>query len=507
MPKPASKQPIDLKRILGVVLGIAALAWWTLDRAEYFISRSILVAYGDFETTFRGAWFEWDGDLYAKDFRIVDEETGEAVLRAKYVVAETPGWFWVMRNLIFQKRQHRIRVDRIHLELLDVEAHADLGDPSLGDLGPFSADVASPWDAEGCSDLLSFGRFQLADLGLSPGPAKLVFDYRINGRDLDAEVLLQVPGVSQVRVTRKEEMLGGSNALVLDYLATQIHSERIEIEDLGFVAARNQQCAKTAGIDEATFVQRHMESLQRIFAHYGLSVDAASTALYREFVARGGTLAAEVRYAPPLDSEEFYGLRQSMDVLPRLNMSLERAGRSVPVQLAQVRERPLDGFDSALSTWRLIEREQEALARANGPGGSRPLASLGGSGGARSGRSVQPARANTSAAAAGATAASSAALAAADSLEAVPASRPAAPANGAADAEWQPEYRDPSALQWEELKPLVGEQLRVFTRHSGGRVVELIEHRGSELRVRAALGGGSAEYTIQREAFQFARRL
>ncbi|MFY8135065.1 MAG: hypothetical protein ACOVKS_08690, partial [Aquimonas sp.] len=63
MPKPASKQPIDLKRILGVVLGIAALTWWTLDRAEYFISRSILVAYGDFETTFRGAWFEWDGDL------------------------------------------------------------------------------------------------------------------------------------------------------------------------------------------------------------------------------------------------------------------------------------------------------------------------------------------------------------------------------------------------------------------------------------------------------------
>lgn len=505
MPKPASKQPIDLKRILGVVLGIAALTWWTLDRAEYFISRSILVAYGDFETTFRGAWFEWDGDLYAKDFRIVDEETGDAVLRAKYVVAETPGWFWVLRNLIFQKRQHRIKVDRIHLELLDVEAHADLGDPSLGDLGPFSADVASPWDAEGCSDLLSFGRFQLADLGLSPGPAKLMFDYQINGRDLDAQILLEVPGVSLVRVTRKEEMLGGSNALVLDYLATQIHSERIEIEDLGFIAARNQQCAKAAGIDEATFVQRHIQSLQRIFAHYGLSVDAGSTALYREFAARGGTLAAEVRYAPPLDSGEFYDLRQSMDVLPRLNFSLERAGRSVPVQLGQVRERPLDGFDSALSTWRLIEREQEALARADGQGGSRPLASLGGSGGPRSGRSVQPTR--STAAASARPAASSQALASADSLDAVATSRPGAAADGAADAEWQPEYRDPSALQWDELKPLVGEQLRVFTRHSGGRVVELIEHRGSELRVRAALGGGSAEYTIQREAFQFARKI
>ena len=54
---------------------------------------------------------------------------------------------------------------------------------------------------------------------------------------------------------------------------------------------------------------------------------------------------------------------------------------------------------------------------------------------------------------------------------------------------------------------LVGERLRVFTRHSGGRVVELVEHRGTELRVRAALGGGSAEYSIQRQAFQFARRL
>ena len=507
MPKPASKQPIDLKRILGVVLGIAALTWWTLDRAEYFISRSILVAYGDFETSFRGAWFEWDGDLYAKDFRIVDEETGEAVLRADYVVAETPGWFWVLRNLIFQKRQHRIKVDRIHVELLGLEAHADLGDPSLGDLGPFSADAASPWDGEGCSDLLSFSRFQLADLGLSPGPARLLFDYQINGDDLDAQILLEVPGVSQVRVTRKEELLGGSNALVLDHLATQIHSERIEIEDLGFVAARNRHCAKTAGIDEAAFVQRHIDSLQRIFAHHGLSVDIESVRLYREFAARGGSLAAELRYVPPLDSESFYAMRQSMEVLPSLSLSLQRAGRSVGTQLAQVRERPLDGFDSALSTWRLIEREQEALARAEVQGGSRSLASLGGSGGARSGRSLQPARASSPAAAAAAMAAPSPALASADSLDAVPASRPAAPADGAADAEWQPEYRDPSALQWEELKPLVGEQLRVFTRHSGGRVVELIEHRGSELRVRAALGGGSAEYTIQREAFQFARRI
>lgn len=505
MPKPASKQPIDLKRILGVVLGIAALTWWTLDRAEYFISRSILVAYGDFETTFRGAWFEWDGDLYAKDFRIVDENTGEAALRAEYVVAETPGWFWVLRNLIFQKRQHRIKVDRIHLELLGVEAHADLGDPSLGDLGPFSADAASPWDGEGCSDLLAFSRFQLAELGLSPGPARLLFDYQIQGSELDAQILLEVPGVSQVRVSRKEELLGGSNALVLDHLATQIHSERIEIEDLGFVAARNRQCAKVAGIDEAAFVQRHIDSLQRIFAHNGLSVDDESVRLYREFAARGGSLAAEVRYAPPLDSEEFYGMRQSMEVLPRLNMSLQRAGRSVAVQLAQVRERPLDGFDSALSTWRLIEREQEALARAQGQGSGRPLASLGGSGGVRSGRSVQPARAAVAGAANAA--AGSPAPVSTDVPTAALATRSSAPTSSAADTEWQPEYRDPSALQWDELKPLVGEQVRVFTRHSGGRVVELIEHRGSELRVRAALGGGSAEYSIQREAFQFARRI
>ncbi len=504
MPKAASKPAIDLKRVLGVVLGIAALTWWTLDRAEYFIARSILVAYGDFETTFRGAWFEWDGDLYAKDFRIVDEETGETALRAEYVVAETPGWFWVLRNLIFQKRQHRIKVDRIHLELLGVEAHADLGDPSLGDLGPFSADAASPWDGEGCSDLIGFSRFQLTELGLSPGPARLVFDYDINGRDLDARVLLEVPGVSQVRLTRKEELLGGSNALVLDHLETRIHSERLEIEDLGFVAARNRHCAAAAGIDEATFVQRHIDSLQRIFAHYGLGVDTASVGLYREFAARGGSLVVDLRYVPPLESMDFYALRQSMEVLPRLSLNLQRAGRSVGVQLAQVRERPLDGFDSALSTWRLIEREQEALARSAGTGSGRALVSLGGSGGARSGRSVQPARAQSGPSAASA---ASPTLAAADALDAVPASRPEAPADGASDPAWQPEFRDPSALQWDELKPLVGEQLRVFTRHSGGRVVELIEHRSSELRVRAALGGGSAEYTIQREAFQFARKI
>jgi hypothetical protein len=489
----AAAKPVDFKRIFGVVLGIAALVWWSLDRAEYFISRSILVAYGDMEATFRGAWFEWDGDLYAKDFRILDDETGEVLVRADYVVAETPGWHWVIPNLILRKRTHRIRIDRIRLALLNVEQHEEHTDPTLGDLGPVSVDNASPFDAEGCSNTLSWRRFELADLGLVAGPSEVRFDYDINGEDLDVEIRLEVPGVSRTRVTRKEQMLGGSNALVLDHMQTQVLSERFEVEDLGFVAARNRHCAELAGIDEASFVRRHIESIERVFAHEGFGVSAQAMAGYGDFARNGGSFVIDLAYSPPLYSNEFYEQRLSSEVLPRLQAHFERSGRSYPLEPGLRTERPLADYDSRVATWTLIERERAAQGRRASATTATADASL-------------PEAPTTTVAAV--TPPASIAVSPPTSALASPSARPAVAAAVDSNDDWAPDViEQPDRLQWEALTGMVGERVRVWTRHSGPRVVELLAINGDQLQVRAQMGGGAAEFRIRREAFLYAKRL
>lgn len=490
--KSTDQTPITLKSVLLAIFALAALGWWGLDRAQYFIARSILVAYGDVESTFRAAWFEWDGDLYAKDFNIIDEETGETVLHADYVVAETPGWFWVARNLFTKKRKHRIKVDRIHLELLNVRGHEELLDPSLGDLGPFSTDAASPFDAEGCKDVYHFSRYDYEALGLPPAEPKLVFDYQIDGSQLDVEVRLEVAGVSTVRATRKETLLGGSNALVLDYMSTEIGGEHVEVVDAGFVKARNQFCAQAAGIDESAFVQRHMDTVQRLMQHYGVQMDADSMAAYRRFARDGGTLGLNVVYSPALPSEVFYEARGSTESLSQMTLRMERDEQSMLTRLTPVRERPLAGMDSRLPTWLLMEREQAALAQQEG---------------GRTAPTPLPMAASGTTTAPVATAPVATAPVALKPSPPAPPSEPVrAPASGD-DDDWIVRGRDPEQLDWNALRPLVGKQVRLYTQQGGARVVELLEHGPEQLKVRAQMVSGSAEYTVRRAQFRYARTL
>ena len=58
-----------------------------------------------------------------------------------------------------------------------------------------------------------------------------------------------------------------------------------------------------------------------------------------------------------------------------------------------------------------------------------------------------------------------------------------------------------ATLGWEDLAAHRGKPLRLWTVHNPPRTVVLLEVTGDEARVRAKLGGGHAEYTVQRAGF------
>ena len=56
-------------------------------------------------------------------------------------------------------------------------------------------------------------------------------------------------------------------------------------------------------------------------------------------------------------------------------------------------------------------------------------------------------------------------------------------------------------LEWGSLANYRGRLVRIWTVHNPPRTVEILSGDASSVRVTARLGGGRAEYTIQREGF------
>ena len=135
---------------VGIVLvGVIALVFLVLQQVNFLVGRSLLIAFGETESTYRRAWFEWDGDVTAQDVVVYPDGTDETALRFERVHVETPGWLWFLRNT-FDRKLRIAKLDRLHVTLQGLDTAAGM-DPTFGDLGPIGALSASPFEAEGCA--------------------------------------------------------------------------------------------------------------------------------------------------------------------------------------------------------------------------------------------------------------------------------------------------------------------------------------------------------------------
>lgn len=576
--KPAATSSI--LRILGVVAPLVLLLFWWIGMANFLVGRALMIAYPGIEVTSKGAWFEWDGDVTAKDVVIlpfdVDDETA---IRAERAHVEVPGgWFWFLRNL-FDRKLSRAKMDRVHLTLHGVVSPGGI-EPSLGDLGPFGAASASPFEAEGCMADSMWVREELEEMGLSPEPTRLEFDYGIDGATLTTTVTLDTPRASRVQYQRRSRIAGSGNALLLDSTPTQILAERWEVHDQGFVAARNRYCGKKDGIDARRFLDRHIESIERLTEVMGLAWNADTRTTYKRFARDGGTLRFGGEYAKPIAGEIDGEMYVSGEAVAMLHAKLEHNGRGAPVAWQRVAPLDLPGLEDGEPTYALILRERRngpAPAAAATPPTAVPATAADGVAVAPAG--PPPAAAATEATVAAAAPDSAAAVAAtaepagdsaaataapttpppgATAADATPApvaapaatsasptpadpaveatagvAAPSGAAPGAAApppvpahlaaagvAALSPEARArikvpsnaapvapadglrPGApLEWPQLLTLRGRMVRIWTMHNPPRTVEILSTEGNALRVVTRVGGGNAEYTIQREGF------
>jgi hypothetical protein len=456
---------------LAVLIGLVVVLMW---QANFLVGRSLLIAFGNgADSKYKGARFAWNGDLVAKDFEL--EPYGpevDARLNFERVRVDTPGWLWVIKTL--RGRKLVADTDRLHVILEGGTSNAGI-DPSLGDLGPFGTDTASPFEAEGCMDDDVWVRSELVEMGLAPGPTTLEFDYQVKDRQLETRVVLETPGVSKVSLLRHEALSGAINPYLLDLMPTLATDEAWTVEDQGFVKARNAFCAKRDGITPEAFVSRHVAAVQRLLAIRGLSVDQESLSTYANFARNGGDIRFGGRYAMPVHSEIFYESRDSGEAFTQMHVVLERQRQKQAVSLARIAPRPLPGHDS-LSTYAAMVKEGSAV-------GSPPAA--------------LPAAATA--------AAVQTTLVASD---VGPATAPVATTTSS-PASLPAAAMPPSAsmaavgdeVAWGELSKYRDREFEITTAHMGMRVVRLLDAATGEITVEGSVQGGRVTNRIHRDGF------
>jgi len=362
MSKEGVKKSVSLRTTISVLvlLMLAILmVFLTLYKVNFLIGRSLLVVFGNADSTYSGAWFDRDGGLVAKNFVLKpDGADSDATLSFKRIRVDTPGWAWLLGNLSMRKLVADI--DHLHVTLSDGTSNAGV-DPTLGDLGPFGTDTASPFEAEGCLKDNAWLRSELVDMGLHPGPTTLEYDYRVNNNDLTTQITLSTPGVSKVMLVRREQLPMRVNPFLLDQAQSIAKAERWIVQDEGFVKARNAFCARRDGIDEAQFAARHVESVKRLLATRGLALDDGSMAIYADFVRNGGGLTFGGDYSAALNSDDFYEARASGVAFTQMHGTFERDGKKLAAQWTKFDPRPLAGMDEGLPTYAALLKEQEAI--------------------------------------------------------------------------------------------------------------------------------------------------
>lgn len=469
--------------ILGLVLAIGGTGFLFLQQVNFLVGRSLLIALGDAESTYRSAWFEWDGDVVAKDVVVYPygQEQEDVMVRFSTFHLETPGWFWFLRNA-FNRKVIVGDMDRLHVTLAGVTSN-DGVEPSLGDLGPIGAASASPFEAAGClkDDLWIHG--ELNEMGLSPGQTTLEFDYRIEGTHVLTTVVLDTPGVSTTRMERREQLQKNVSALLLDTAPGVATSERWHVRDQGFVKARNAFCAKKDGTDAQAFVARHVDTVVRLMEAGGLAADPASIEAYRSFASEGGELSFGGDYTQPLHSTELYEAHDSGAALLRMNGILERKGQRLAVQWRQFDPRPLKHLEE-LTPFAALQRERGVDPSAppiTAEAAATPAVSAQASATVAT-ASVSAATPNVPAGTATTTSTST------------PASQPAPAA--------APALAPPgSQLAWDDLPRYRGRLLFVWTEHNPPRQMTLVDANAREINVSAHMGGGHANYRIGKGAF------
>ncbi|MCC8362242.1 hypothetical protein LK996_04035 [Lysobacter sp. A6] len=464
--------------VLAVVAGLGGVGYMAHQQAKALVARSLNVAFDNGDTDVGRVFFDWNGDAVASDVSLylsnpvvapasdaaaTDNDLGANTLKFDRLVVRVPGgWGFYLRNLADSSLK-KAEVDALHMSFEGFDTRAGV-EPTMGKLGAIGALSASPFEAEGCAKHAYFVRDELIEMGLGAGRTTLDYEWREKDSRVSLRAVLNTPGVSRVQFDREETLAEPTSLLRLVDTPTATVSEHWDVADQGFVVARNKYCAKQDGIDEGTFIGRHLVSVQRQLETRGLVADPQTVAAYTDFAHKGGQIAFGGTYATPIHSSERAQAHANGSAMLRMQGTIERGSGKVAVQWRGTTPRPLDAAGGA--TFAAMTKENGGAAPAVGSVTEPPpdvvVSTV--QGGVQTPKTDAPKYASSL-------------------PQAAPTIAPGA------------------RLAWGDLAHVQGRMLQVFTMHNEPRTAMLMSVNGNEAHVRARMPGGHADYRVSKEAF------
>ena len=362
-PKQAEKTGVSIWRILGAVFSIVLLISYLMYHASFVTGRSLLLAFPGWETTYRACWPNPFGGAWVSDVTLMPIEGDEEdAFHFDHLSVDVP-FFQFYRAGFAKKTRDRLKaISDIRLEFSG--GHGSMAWPFSSELFFFGTASASPFEAEGCLEDGAWWSDELTEMGLSAGPTELSMAWHRDTDSLVKEQSIHTPGVARVDYREEQVMHDGFPLFsLIETDENELALSEWHMRDEGFVAARNEFCARKDGIEPSEFVDRHVATVKRVLAAVGMQPDGATEAAYRRYAEAGTPLDLVVNYSPTIDAA-IYDDDDWGRWLARAHAKLKVDDRETGISMRAVEPRPFAESDDDKTPFALLQIEQNRVLAA-----------------------------------------------------------------------------------------------------------------------------------------------
>ena len=356
------KPGISLWRIIGAVLSVAILVTYWFSHANFVTGRSLLLAFPDWEVTYKSCWPNPFGGAWVSDVTLMppEDEDEEEVFHFDHLKVDVPMMQYYRSG--FSRKRGALLKSIKDIELSFSGGHGSMSVPLTSELFIFGNASAAPFETEGCADDNAWFGNDLAELGLQAKPTRLTMSWHRSADRLIRERSIHTPGAGRVDY-RGEELLHDDLPLfsLADSGLSELVASEWHIRDEGFNKARNEFCAEKDGVTTKEFVARHLASVQRVLAAIGLEPAESTRSAYRRYVEDGAPLDLVLGYSPPISGLRYYDLNIGRWVA-YMNGGFSVDGHAIGVGMKAIDVRPFPETDDLDSTWVLLQRERDNAA-------------------------------------------------------------------------------------------------------------------------------------------------
>ncbi len=253
----------------------------------------------------------------------------EDVLRAGVARIDTPGLIW----LILAARHGAPNTDKSSLagfmgaarpfgdSLPAAFPAADalrvhLTQPVIGrgprafyDLQWFGLEVAAPFATEGCGQP-QFSAADLKAMRLPEAGLEIDLEFAVTGPDqARVGLVFNVPESSRAALDMRLRWPAPDRLLDANWDQVVLVERTWQVQDAGFVLARNRFCARKLGVTRDTFVDQHVEAIENRLTEFNAVPQLELLNAYRRYLSRGGEIRWHSQPSPAMAMGQFSRFR------------------------------------------------------------------------------------------------------------------------------------------------------------------------------------------------------